>query len=136
MITVNFDPQQILDLLDKSKARLHEFAVEFIQDLNQKVVEATPYKTGNLRGSWYAGLNGEPDAASGPPDAGGAAIARMNLVAAELKLGDVYYAVNGANYAGFVENGTSKMAGRFFVAGTVNEAPAIAEATAARLAAE
>jgi len=134
MIGVNFDLDTVMAQLDHAQDKLKEFAVEFIQDMNQEVVENTPYKTGNLRGSWYAALNDMPNAANGPPDAGGGAVARLNLTVADIKLGDVYYAVNGANYAVFVEYGTVHMEGRFFVQNTVGNAPSIAAATLARIA--
>ncbi len=133
MITVNFEINE--EEIARLNGKLKEFCVEVVQDLNEEVVRATPYITGNLRGSWYADLNSEPDSASGPPDiGGGAAVARLNLVVADLKLGDVYYAINGAAYAGFVEYGTSKMAPRAYVRGTVDRADAIAEAALARVA--
>lgn len=90
-----------------SKQKLLSFATEFIQDLNQQVVERTPVNTGFLRGSWYAELNARPEAASGGGDKEGVlSVSRMNLVVANLKLGDIYFAANGAEYAVFVEFGT------------------------------
>jgi len=115
--------------IEKLKGRVKEFCVEFIQDINEQVVEATPVKTGFLRNSWYAGLNSEP---AGPGGTGG--VAALTVVAADLKLGDIYYAVNGASYAVFVEYGTSKMRPRAFVRGVIDRADAIAAAAAARVA--
>lgn len=127
MLNVKF---QIDDAaVDKLKGRVQDFCVEFIQDVNEQVVEATPVKTGFLRNSWYAGLNSEPSA---PGGTGG--VASLDLVAGDLKLGDVYYAVNGANYAVFVEYGTTKMRPRAFVRGVIDRADAIAVAAAARVA--
>lgn len=122
--------------IGRLKGKVKKFAVEVIQDLNEAVVMATPYITGNLRGSWYASLNGEPDARSGPPDAGGGAVARLNMVVAELAIGDIYRAANGAIYAPFVEYGTRHMAPRAFVRNTVDRAPAIAQAVISRIADE
>lgn len=104
MITVkaqNF-VQQIDDFVAKAKGRTREFAVEFIQDLNEAVVESTPIVTGFLRASWYANLNGPPQATEG-----GGGVAVMNVAVSDLKLGDVFYAVNGASYAWYVEFGTA-----------------------------
>lgn len=136
MLKINFPAEQVAAWVEKAKGLPLQFAVEFLQDMNEQVVYATPFITGNLRGHWYASIGSEPDAAGGSPDAGGGAIARMNLALAELQLGDVYFAVNGASYGPFVEFGTSHMSPRAFVRGTVDRAPAIADATAARIAAE
>jgi HK97 gp10 family phage protein len=136
MITVNFSLDAAKRALDDDKAKLLTFCTEFIQDLNEAVVKATPVLTGNLRGSWYAGI-GDADADNGPADpSGGGAVARMNIVTTDLKLGDIYVAKNGANYAGYVEYGTSRMSPRLFVTNTVAGADAIAEAVIARLAGE
>jgi hypothetical protein len=115
--------------IEKLKGRLKEYCVEVIQDINEQVVEATPVKTGFLRNSWYAQLNSEP---AGPGGTGG--VATLNVVAGDLKIGDVYYAVNGANYAVFVEYGTSKMRPRAFVRGVIDRADTIAAAAAERVA--
>lgn len=127
----------------KSRGRMRSFALEFIQDINQAVVEATPVKTGFLRGSWWAtlGAGGEP----GPPDpSGSVSVSRMNLVAASLKLGDVYSAHNGAAYAARLEFGFEgkdslgrqyHQAPRAFVRGTLDRAEEFAADAAARVAA-
>jgi hypothetical protein len=94
---------QIDQWVAKAKGRTQEFATEFIQDLNEAVVTATPIKTGFLRASWYAKIGSEP-----PPGSDGrGGVAALNMVASSVKLGDVYYARNGANYAWFVEYGTA-----------------------------
>lgn len=145
MITSTFDLGSVLANLEAAKRKPLKFAVEFIQDMNEAVVMATPYLTGNLRGSWYAGLNGQPDARQGPADAGGGVVARMNLVVGGLTLGDIYYAANGAAYGLRIEYGFegADSLGRIFhqapnpfVRGTLDRAPEIAAATAARIAAE
>lgn len=136
ILEINFPTEQLMAWVEKAKGLPLQFAVEFLQDMNEAVVYATPYVTGNLRGHWYAGIGSEPDAKGGSPDAGGAAVARMNVALAALQLGDVYFAVNGASYGPFVEFGTSHMEPRAFVRGAVDRAPEIAEAAAARIAAE
>lgn len=121
-----------------AKGRTRAFAIEFIQDMNQAIVANPqhPVDTGFLRGSWYAQLNSRPAGTRGVTDKSGAgAIARVNLIAAQLKLGDVYYMVNGANYAVFVEFGTERTAPRAFVRGPLSRANSIAEAAARRVAA-
>lgn len=127
-------------LIARANERVDAFLKEVIQDLNQAVVEATGPSsgirvvTGFLRGSWYASIGSLPDGA-GPPDPSGAgSVARMNLVAQEMRVGSgPYYAVNGASYAGYVHWGTSKMAARPWVAQTLARAPEIAEAALAKV---
>lgn len=133
MIKIDFPAEQLAAWVEKAKGLPLQFAVEFLQDMNEQIVYATPYITGNLRGSWYAGLDGEPDAANGPPDGGSGAIARMNLALADLELGGIYYAVNGAAYGPFVEYGTQHMAPRAFVRSTIDRADEIADAAALRI---
>lgn len=121
----------VLDIdkfIASSKAKLQAFATEFAQDIGQAVVKATPVKTGFLRHSWYAQINGAP-VATGQGD-----VASISMVAASLKLGDTYYMLNGTSYGPFVEYGTSRMAPRAFVRGTVDRAQIIAEETAQRIA--
>lgn len=127
-MTAPFDVQ-IAQWVAQAKGRTREFCIEFVQDLNEEVVRATPVKTGFLRASWWGSI--------GTPieNAGGGSVAQMNLVAAAIVPGDVYYAMNGAAYASFVEYGTVKMAPRAFVRGTVARAGEIADAAAARVAA-
>jgi hypothetical protein len=135
MIEVDFRNFDISKFIDKAKGRTRAFALEFVQDLNVAVVRATPVLTGFLRGSWYASLNSEA-AGQGALDAsGGQSVARMNLTAAQMKLGDVFHAQNGASYAVFVEFGTQHMAPRAFVRGTLDRANLIAEGAARKVAA-
>jgi hypothetical protein len=127
--------------VDGAKDKLRRFAIEFVQDVAQEIVEVTPWKTGNLRASWYATIN---DSGSAP--AGGIGdVASLGLVAANLKLGDVYRMQNGAVYAMRVEFGFVGLdslgrhynqAPRAFVRNTLARADTIAAATAAKIAAE
>lgn len=119
--------------VEKAGGNLRRFTTEFVQDLNEEVVRATPVKTGFLRGSWWGSI-GSPSPQGGAPDpAGAGSVARMNLVSAQLQGGEIYYAANGASYARYVEYGTDRMAPRAFVRGTVARAQQIADAVAARL---
>ena len=127
------------------KGRLEEFTVEFVQDLNEHIVMATPVQFGNLRAHWWSALNSKPNATVGGTDKQGAAtIARLNLSAVSIQPGDVYFMTNGAAYAmrieyGFV--GTDKLgrkynqAPRAFVRRVLARAESIAAATAARVGA-
>jgi len=126
----------IESFVDKAKGRTKAFAAEFIQDVNEAVVRGTPVDTGFLRGSWFAALNGDPSGDGAADKTGGSAIARLNLVASGITLGDVFVAQNGAAYAGFVHNGTSKMAPRPWVTAVLDRADSIAETAARRVAGE
>lgn len=127
----------------KAKGRMNEFLIEFLQDLNEQVVRATPVDTGFLRGSWFASI-GAPSVSGGALDpAGAGAVARMNLVASGIVVGQAYYAMNGAAYAARVEYGfvgKDKLGRQFnqppraFVRSTMARAQIIAEAAAVRVA--
>jgi len=125
-----------------AKGRLNALAITFIQDMNEEVVRNTPVDTGFLRASWSASIGtvantraGTAPSARGVSKDGMGTVSRMNLVGARLRLGQTYYATNGAAYAAHVEYGTSRMAPRAFVRGTLARAPAIAEAAARKVAA-
>lgn len=125
--------QVIERFVEKTKGKEKQFALEFIQDMNESVIESTPVKTGFLKGSWWASIN---DAATGPgvaDQSGATTVARVNLSAAEMQIGDVYYMLNGANYAQFVEYGTARMAPRAFVRGTIDQAQQFASEAADRV---
>ncbi len=122
-----------------SKDKLRRFAIEFVQDVAQAVVEATPVKTGNLRASWWASIG----STGGAPD--GSGIATLGLVAGELKLGDIYHMQNGAAYAMRVEFGFVgvdslgrhyNQGPKAFVRNTLAAADTFAEAAAAKIAAQ
>lgn len=117
-----------------SQRRVDTFMSEFLQDVSERVVRRTPVDTGFLRGSWFPRLNGSPATYEGASDRTGATtIGRVAVATATARPGDTYEMVNQANYADFVENGTSRMAGRHFVKGTMAEASSIAIRTAARI---
>lgn len=97
---------------DLGKNRLKAFITIFLQDLNQAIVEASAPPlgpnviTGFFRGSWRAGKNSPGTDLIGSPDpGGGSTISIMNLVAAGIEIGDVYFVTNGAVYAMRLEFG-------------------------------
>ncbi|MCC8946010.1 hypothetical protein H8A97_13095 [Bradyrhizobium sp. Arg62] len=112
-----FDPET--DLLN--------LVTEFLQDFGSLVITTTPYKTGFLRGNWYATIGN-----AGPPQGQGNSIGRVSAVVASYELGDAVTYSNGASYAGFVEFGTSHMEPRGWCRAAVDQAPEILEAAAAR----
>lgn len=90
----------------KTRGKMLEFAVEVIQDINQEVVIATgagpPMPnviTGFLRGSWHASINAPIGGRGGDDPSGSQTVAQLNATLLNLKLGDIYYARNGAEYA-------------------------------------
>lgn len=101
---ITFDQQtfaaDVKRFADGAKGDMHAFIREFLQDMNEAVVLATPVKTGFLRASWHASIGSES------AQAGGGGVGQMNAVAAAAKPGQIYYAVNGAAYARHVEYGT------------------------------
>jgi hypothetical protein len=99
----------------------------------ERVVDKTPVVDGFLRGSWQPSI-GAPSEETGTHDKAGAmAMAKLAVVMTEFKLGDTFYMMNNANYAQYVEYGTSKMAGRHFVGDTVAAFDAVLAAEAADL---
>lgn len=107
--------------------RAQTFAREFAKSFNTMLVQNCPVVTGTLKGSWYADLNSVPQPISGPRDPGGdATIARLDVIASLMKIGDTYKLSNGAHYAVFVEFGTSHMTPRAFTRRTVNAAEVLA----------
>jgi len=112
-----------------NKAKLLAIARQTCMQVGKEVVENTPVDVGFLRGSWQPSLNGMESDVAGEDDPGGAAaMARISLTVADMKIGDVFYLSNNAAYAlriefGFV--GKDKLGrqynqrGRYFVTGTV-----------------
>lgn len=116
-----------------TQAQLEGLARQTCLEISEEVVRATPVDTGFLRGSWQPAI-GEPQTKDGKPDPAGAqTIASVSAVANNVKPGDRFYMMNNASYASFVEFGTSKMAGRFYVQGTIKKWPMIVEKVAAEL---
>lgn len=116
-----------------TKAQIEGIARQTCMEMAERVVRATPVDTGFLRGSWQPALN-EPQMADGKPDpAGVQSIATVMAVGNAVKPGDRFYMLNNANYAKFVEFGTAKMAGRFYVQGTVKQWQAVVTQVAAEL---
>lgn len=106
----------------------NEAAQRVISVMQQNV----PVDTGFLRASLQAGLNAPANTASQPNPGGSFSYdgSQVSLVIANASLNDVVYATYGANYAIFVEYGTSKMAPRAFVRQAAAQWPQIVDEVA------
>ena len=121
-------------IAEKTKRTVETAFHEVTQDVAEALIPATPVRTGFLRGSWFPSINTKDSTFEGTFDKSGAqTIARIALEIQTSKIGDVFYILNGANYAKFVEYGTSRMAPRAFVRGTVNRLPQIVNRTIERI---
>lgn len=116
-----------------TKAQIEGIARQTCMEMAERVVRATPVDTGFLRGSWQPALNEQKLKDGSPDPAGAQAIAEVMAVGNQVKPGDRFYMLNNASYAKFVEFGTSKMAGRFYVQGTVKQWQAVVSQVAAEL---
>lgn len=130
----------------KAQRRVNGFCVEFVQDLNEEIVRATPVDTGFLRASWWGSIDSPQirEAVKGAGDkAAGGTVATLNLtVAGQPIAGHIYFLMNGAKYAMRVEYGfvgTDRLGRKYnqgpraFVRGTLARAGQIADATANRI---
>ena len=105
---------QINDWTSQTQERLTAVFRESAKRVIQKAQDATPVDTGLLRSSLQVGINVPVPPASRPQ---GAARPGPNIsaVIAGARLGDTITAGYTANYALFVEYGTSRMAPRRYV---------------------
>lgn len=116
-----------------TQSQLEGIARQTCMEMAERAVRATPVDTGFLRGSWQPAINA-PELKEGSPDPSGAqSIAEVMAVGNGIKPGDRFYMMNNASYAKFVEYGTSKMAGRFYVQSVVKQWPQIVKQVAAEL---
>jgi hypothetical protein len=128
VITVKWPKAELDRYAGRAGASVQRFASEFIQELNNQVIIATPVDTGFLRNSWFGSI-GSPSGGAG--GSGGASA--LDVATVKLWVGDVFYATNTASYAGFVEYGTIRMAPRAFVRNTIARAQEIATMVANRI---
>lgn len=104
----------------KAGDKLDALARQVTQEVSFRVVNATPVDTGFLRSSWQPSI-GTPKAAQGAIGAQAKPLGDVSLVCAGVKAGDIFWMTNNARYAKFVEYGTSKMTGRFYVTDTASQ---------------
>jgi HK97 gp10 family phage protein len=116
-----------------TKAQIEGIARQTCMEMAERAVRATPVDTGFLRGSWQPALNDVKNEKGSPDPSGAQTIAELMTVANGVLPGDRFYMTNNANYAKFVEYGTSKMSGRFFVQNTVKQWQAVVSQVTAEL---
>jgi len=109
---------------DKSDA----FCRIFCAELAERVVMRTPIDTGFARAGWQAAINGQGDGGGSLDPSGGETVARVTLVAAQMRAGDTFAMQNNVSYIRRLEHGWSQnQAPNGMVGITVTEAPQIAQ---------
>lgn len=122
----------ITKFIRKTQGNGDRFIRDFSFNLIERIIDRTPVKTGFLRNSWSASLD-QPSRKTGAPGTGGADLSGIGLVLSQATLKNRIYLTNNANYAKYVEFGTSRMAPRAMVRSTLAEADQIAEETLRRM---
>lgn len=129
----------ISNFCKKAENNLRRFQFRFAQNLFLHILQNHPVETGFLRSSWNVGINkvdmtlqgvaGTVGSPSAIPDG------RIQVALLPVLQGGAYEVnfTNTANYAYFVEYGTSKMDGRAFIRQAIAAAPTIANQTIAEL---
>lgn len=125
--------------VDDLKKDIDRWVIEVVQDIGELVIRTTPWKTGNLRNSWF------PSIGTGSVEvsrSGGDSYARLAIVARSVRAGNTFRMLNAANYglrveAGFVGQDslgrTYNQQGRFWVRSALARADSIAAAAAKRV---
>lgn len=108
---------QIDDWVRQTEQRATAVFRQSSQEVISTMQAGVPVDTGFLRASLQVGVNSEPVKADQPADGGQHTYAptAATLAIAGAEIGDTVVASYSANYAPFVEYGTSKMVGRGFV---------------------
>lgn len=146
--TVDF-AAQVEKIAEKNKVKLGALLRQSCQTMAEEVLKTTPWKTGFLKNSWWASLDGSTGQAVADPS-GAAAQVKLVTVMATLELGVTFHWLNGTHYGVYLEYGTSRqtvrevegyasfsnggIAPRRFVGNVVDRALSIIEAEARKLA--
>ena len=119
----------------KTEKAQDQFMRQFSQEIMLEIHKDTPRITGFLVNSWTPALNNAPsEAQNGAPGADGAlSLSRIGLVVLNVKMGDVLFYTNTAQYGLIVEFGTSRMAGQAFVRNVIVRADTIAKDVANKI---
>lgn len=113
-----------------ARARLAQAPRDALTAVSVDLVAHTPIDKGILVDSWYA--DGTPQVPDAPDKTGAGSLARLTAAAQSLPLGGQFMCSTAVPYSVFVEFGTSRMAPRAYLRGTLARAPAVAAAAIAR----
>lgn len=128
---------QVRRWTEKTERKMEKAVRKIALDVFADTINATPVKSGRLRGAWLTSIGSPAGGDPGTLDkSGGVSIARASGVVAGAELGDVIYMVNNVEYALYVENGTARMAPRRMVGQAVQRAAPLAQRIIASIAAE
>lgn len=104
---------------------LNAFVIAANVELQSRIIDKMPVKTGALRGSLNAGLNERVESFGRKDPTGTITKALNEREIARYKTGDDIFMVIGAPYAVYLEEGTPHIMPIGFVKRTMNELPAI-----------
>lgn len=94
----------------KSKIRMDQVVRKVLVDMTADLVRLTPVDTGHARSNWFFGY--EPPSTIDPTalQSGSPSFNRMNIFAAALRAGGVFYITNNVPYILRLEFGSSQQA--------------------------
>jgi len=121
---------QLQRRLERVTKGLGEFVLNLerniIDEVATTVVKRTPVDTGFARGNWIPGINAPALSPVTTLDKQAvAAPARINAVAAILRLGDTFYITNNATYIALLNQGYSPQAAAQFISRAVSDGVAV-----------
>lgn len=112
------------------------FMRQFSQEVMLEILKGTPVATSFLKNSWTPALNSptmENNNGAAVGAGGSLSLERIGVVMLNVKMGDVLYYTNTAEYGVYVEFGTSRQAGQAFVRNVVARADTIAKDVANKI---
>lgn len=130
---------QVGEWVAKAKRKQDEVFRELAYQTAVKIVERTPFHTGNAKGAWTAAINTIPtesDKQLADDKDGAETLARIKAVIDTAKFGDVIYLWNNSPYAQALEMGNSEQAPAGMVRVTMLERQRIADDAARKVAGE
>lgn len=88
----------------------------FISDFAKLLIDITPFRTGQLKGGYQAGINVDPPFSRPPDDKGGQVTHALIVAVADTwEFGDTFKIINYTEHGPYVNDGTVNQAGQFFV---------------------
>ncbi len=103
--------QEIKKWSDEALSNINQAKRAACLELARSVILDTPVKTGKARANWQASLNQAADGVLEQTDISGeAAMARVEQVLANMKLGDSFVLSNNLPYVAELEDGSSNQA--------------------------